>query len=133
MEHIIIEEALIVSPTINSNQELILKLRVKREDYSMEIFEELVNLKDTWKPMSIVMKSFQPTENPVDDYIWRINSKRQKLAFLMEQYCENQWIDTNTEIEKIYTRYNVNSRANLTEPQLDTEIKFYEAWLNYNY
>lgn len=133
MEHIIIEEALIVSPTINSNQELILKLRVKREDYSMEIFEELISLKDTWKPMSIVMKQFQPTENPVDDYIWRINSKRQKLAFLMEQYCENQWIDTNTEIEKIYTRYNVNSRANLTEPQLDTEIKSYEAWLNYNY
>lgn len=117
-------ESKITNPKINSNRELIFSVRIKREDYDNELWEDICSLADNWTPVAIWMEwvsefNSQPT-------IWE---KRSKLASLMIRYSELIKTDPKTQTQKLYDKYNITSRTQLTETQLDEEIKVYQAWL----
>lgn len=124
---ITIQEAVINSPNINSNQELIIKLRIKKEDYTQDMIDEIYRIKDSGTPMAIVMQEFQQVEQNENT----IGKKRAKLAYLMEKYAEKEWTDIETEKQRLYSKWWIKSRSQLQEEHLDWEILSYQAWLNY--
>jgi len=121
-----ITEAQLHSVSKNVNQELIIKLRIKPEDYNQQLEDSLYL--ESWKktPMAVVMQEFQTTEQKPT--IWE---KRAKLAWLMIRYWEKENTDINDIIQKLYNKHKITSRTQLTEIQLDEEIKSYQAWLQY--
>lgn len=61
-----------------------------------------------------------------------IMNKLQKLWWLMSLYCKKQWLSIQIEKQKLYQKYNINSRSELSEDQIDEEIKTYKAGLEYD-
>jgi hypothetical protein len=122
-----ITEAQLHSVSKNVNQELIIKLRIKPEDYNQELEDSLYL--ESWKktPMAVVMQEFQNIEQKPT--IWE---KRAKLAWLMIRYAEQEKTDIKTEVNKLYIKHWITSRTQLAEYQLDEEIKSYQAGLQYN-
>ena len=126
MDNIIIQESIIYSVTKNINQELIVKIKIKPEDYTQELEDLLYKTKI---PLAIVMQPFQ-SEEPKQPTIWE---KRAKLAGLMELYAKKENTDIEIVKQKLYDKYKIKSRTELTEVELDFEIKSFISGLEYEY
>lgn len=121
-----ITESKITNPKINSNRELIFSCRIKREDYNNDLWDDICSLSDNWTPVAIIMEWVEEfNEKPT------ISEKRSKLAYLMWEYSKKESTDIETEKQRIYNKYKISSRTQLTEYQLDEEIKSYQAWLQF--
>lgn len=112
-------EAKVLSPSINSRRELVLKLKIKPEDYQIEDFERLANMVDTVS-FAVVMSEFQ--EQPIEDDLTNL---RRQLVMAKKEYCEVSGSSEEAEKERVYKKYNVASRGDLTKEQLEDEIESY--------
>ena len=56
---------------------------------------------------------------------------RQELALTMQEYCRHTRYYPDHVLHKLYEKYNVSSRSELTEEQLHECIKSYRAWIAY--
>lgn len=61
-----------------------------------------------------------------------ISKLRQVLALTMQEYCRKTRSAPNFTLDKLYEKYNVTSRADLTEIQLEEAIASYRAWIKYD-
>ena len=124
---ITIPEVQITSPQINSQRMLVFRVRCKPEDFTEEVRNAIFDASDNWTPLALVLAEFQweRKEDPLP-------KMRSKLAFIMKQYAEKQWMNENDILQKLYLRHWVTSRTELTEEQLKEEIDRYEAGLNYD-
>lgn len=125
MNDIIHWECQIYGPTINSRRELIYKIRVK--EYDENIKNAVYDAADSWNPFVLVAKPF--AEHKQTD---QMPAKRAKLAHLMKIWCDQEAIQESQEIQRVYNKYNVTSRSDLTEDQIDKEIESYSTWINYH-
>lgn len=123
-----IAESKIVNPKINSNRELIFSVRIKREDYNNDLWDSICLASDNGTPLAIVMQEFQWEEAPDNN----LSSKRSRLAYIMQKYSEKQGTDAKETINKLYNKYNITSRSQLTEKQLDEEIKIFTLGLEWD-
>lgn len=57
---------------------------------------------------------------------------RQVLALTMQEYCKVKCQNPIIELQKLYDKYHITSRADLTESQLEGAIASYKAWILYD-
>lgn len=101
-----------------------INLWIKQEDLTEEIEKQLKNFWQDETSLAWVLQEFESE---------KIEDKRpkllQRLAILITEYCKWFWINEDEEIKKIYSTYNVKSRKDLTENQLNYLIESYELWI----
>ncbi len=61
----------------------------------------------------------------------QIKKLRQTLAVVMSKYAEKHSLLVWLMCTSLYEKYNVSSRSELSEEQLQECIKYYQDWLNY--
>lgn len=122
---IVIAEAELTSPSINAHDFLVFRVRVANTDWNQETKDSIYAAARNGTTMAIVLQPFQQ-EAPKQD---AMAQKRSKLAYLMQKYCEQEWTRIEEETSRIYAKYSIASRTELTEWQLDKEIDSYGAWL----
>ena len=127
MNTINISEVQLYSINKNVNKQLVIKLIVNPIDYSQQLEDLLYDSSLNKKTFAAVFAEFQSEEVKLPT-IWE---KRAKLAWLMIRYWEKENTDINDIIQKLYNKHKITSRTQLTEIQLDEEIKSYQAWLQY--
>lgn len=109
---------------LNARDELVFKVTVKAGDYTPVELQLLKNAEINWDLLDL---SFTWLTN------WDIEKQRKekisKLVYLMWLYCEKS--NQSLEIEKrlLYNRNKVDTRADLTDWQLDYEIELYKNGL----
>ena len=122
-----ISECELTAPQINGQRFLVFRVRAKPEDYDQETMDAVYDAVANGTPMECFFKPFQ-TEAAEDP----LPKKRSRLAYLMQRWCEQESIREEDEVSRIYAKYCVTSRTDLTELQLDKEIDSYNAGLLLN-
>ena len=126
-----IKECVFRNVRILKNWGLSINFDLKKEDLTEDLRKRIEEAWQTSEVLAWVFVSFWEEENK----IFEKNSKTEnlsKLHFLMEKYCEKEGITLFDEIQKIYKKYNVTSRRDLTEKDLENEIESYKLGLYYN-
>lgn len=109
---------------INARNEISFKVLAKPWDYSLVELELLKNCEINWDMLDI-------------EITWLVNwdteklrkEKLVKLNWLIDIFCKKSWNDMQAEIVTLYLRNRVQSRTELTDSQLDEEIKTYKTGL----
>lgn len=110
----------------NKYEELRVSFLIKKEDYTPEIEQEFFRLSRDGECGALV---FQWVENfeKVDR-----NKLLQDLWFFMIKYIEKVGGSIEQEKQRIYKKYKIKSRTEMTHLELQYEIDSYKAWLNYD-
>lgn len=116
------QESQILTPSINGRQELVFKIKVKKEDYTLEDFEKMALMFENTS-FAIVLAPFQ--EEKQEDPLPKL---RRQLVMAQKEYCEKWGYKEEDEKQRVYKKYNVISRWDLTIEQLESEIESYKAW-----
>lgn len=125
--NIAIPEAKIAWISKNKYQDLTVKLLIKKIDYDKEMEDTLFDSCADWVLYACVLSKFQNEKVETEK---EFNNKlKQKLAYLMEQYCIKEGINIEEEVQKLYVRNKIDSRAFLTLEKTKEEISMYEAGL----
>lgn len=98
-------------------------LNIKDEDLTKQ---ERDLIEEYWKNGDSVVVVLQPFTKP---YKLEVRSKASTLHYYMKLYCEKEHISEEIEVKKIYDKYNVTSRSQMSDNDLDFEIESYKAWL----
>lgn len=118
------QEVQLLSPSINGRQELVFKIKVKPEDYTLEMFKELAEQFES-KSFACVLAPFQ--DEKIEDPLPRL---RQQLAMVIKEYCEVGGYKEEAELQRIYKAYNVSSRGEMKDYELRSEIESYRAGIS---
>ena len=109
---------------IDARELLTFKVTVKQWDYTQIDAQLLKNSENNWDLLDIEFSWLLKWD--IDKFRkWKIQS----LAYLMNTYCDKFHIDLEAEKTNLYVRNKVKSRTDLTDAQLDEEIKTYKLWL----
>lgn len=108
--------------------EFSMKVIIKLEDITEEQREALFKLELIGEPIDIQFRHFQK-EEPFSDEKDSKSQMLQKLGWLMTLYCQQKNLAISDEIRKVYEKYNIVSRRDLTEEQLEKIIDQYKTWL----
>jgi len=111
----------------NKYKDISVTLSIKEEDYTLETENLLFDSCADWTLYAVVLSQFQNERQETERDI--TNRLKQKLAYIMQKYCEKEWIDNEVEKQKLYTRNKVTSRWQLSKIQLEQELSMYEAGL----
>lgn len=117
------QEIKITKTVVNERKELIVSFICKEWDYTEIEAELLRQAKNEWNFLDI---SFDWLVKWTED---QRKKELQKLGWLLAKYCENAWISESTEIQRLYNKYWIISRTQLTDDQLSVEIESYRAGL----
>lgn len=101
-----------------------ISLNIKEEDLEKVDRDKLEDFWKTWKSIVSIIQDFEEKTEKKEN-------KKGYLALLMQKYCDKEVIPLTTEIERIYKKYNISSRAELTDEQVEYEIESYKAGLNF--
>lgn len=121
-----IQDAQILSPSINASDELCFKLKLKKEDWDEQLKALIYLSYNEWKTLDLEIVWLQDQPEDV------MRKLRGDLGSLMSVYCTQAHIDSQEELNRLYERNNVSSRTDLTRSQLDEEIARYRAWVEYS-
>ena len=113
-------EAKVLAPSIGSRRQLKFTLTIKPEDITQEAQEALWNAYENGTPVAVAMEEFK--EDMGED---EMKQKRAELDRVIRDYCEFNGYDKEEEVKRLRARYEILSRKELTEPQIDTEIERY--------
>lgn len=120
-----ISEVKITAPSINQNDELVFRCRVKREDWTQELKDFIYNLNATWN--TVAMALVQIEDKPHEDPLPKL---RQQLAMTIKEYCEVWWYNEEDELSKFYQKRWISSRTELTKEELEDAVDSYRAGVN---
>jgi len=81
MNPIKLTDCQVLSPSLNGRQELVIKIKCKKEDYSLQDYKNLCEMCDTTQ-FAVVLQPFQ--EETVD----RKPKLIQTLVMTVKEYCE---------------------------------------------
>lgn len=119
-----IKEAIVSSVRPLKNKSLAVTIWIKSEDISKEDIEKLQDYWTSETPLVWVIQEF--TWEIIEDVKPRL---KRRLAIVIKSYCEKENINEDDEVKKIYSKYNIESRKELTEKQLRELIDSYSLWL----
>lgn len=111
---------------LNERRELVVSFVCKPGDFTETEALLLQNCKLNWDTLDVEftwLTESRETENNVRC------RKLQTLWAIMERYCESSGTTIDEEQERIYQKYLVWSRKQLSDEQLDFEIESYKAWI----
>jgi hypothetical protein len=119
------------NPSINlSSKELRFAVIVKQGGYDTVGAEFISRAKDNGDELDIEVTGLQaiPESQKQDER----SKKRSTLAYLQDQYAESIGADKGYVVDKLYQKYKIKSRTELTDAQLDYEIESYKTALQNN-
>lgn len=118
MNPIKLTDCQVLSPSLNERQELVIRIKCKKEDYSLQDYKNLCEMCDSTQ-FAVVIQPFQ--EETID----RKPKLIQTLVMTVKQYCEEGGYKEEEETARIKAKYSVNSRTEMTEHQLEDTIESY--------
>lgn len=118
------QDSWIFSPKIDSSQNLVFTIKVKKEDYTEAMTAFIFDTYNNGSTIDLQVVWLEPKDN-------EIPKLRQRLALVMNEYAQKTKKPRESIENAIYTRYNVKSRTELTRQQLEECIEGYVAWLRY--
>lgn len=114
----------IFSPRIDSSENLVFTIKVAKTEYTEWMRHFIFESYNTWKSLDFEIVWLD--EKPDEDVMIKL---RGKLWAMMNEYAKVHCIWTNEEIERVYKKYNVKSRTELTRSQLEELCNSYYAGL----
>ena len=117
------QESQILTPSINGRQELVFKIKVKKEDYTLEDFERMALMFENTS-FAVVLAPFQ--EEKIEDPLPKL---RQQLAMVIKEYCEESGENEELELSAFYMARWISSRTELSKEELEKAIESYRAWI----
>lgn len=110
----------------NERKELACSFICKEWDYSCTELELLRQAKINWDSLDLEITWL--LKNEIDE---QIKELRQQLYLSMKDYCNKFHITEEVEEKKLYDKYKIKSRTELSSKQLEEEIESYRT-SNYN-
>lgn len=121
----ILKDSGVFSPKIDSSQNLVFTIKVKREDHTPAMQQFIFDCYNQWKTLDFEIVWLKEETN-------ELPKLRQRLAMVMQEYKNKSNIDENKLKESLYTKYNIKSRSELTRDQLEECIRFYQDGILYD-
>jgi cell shape-determining protein MreC len=121
----LLKDSGIFSPKIDSSQNLVFTIKVKKQDYTEAMQQFIFDSYNQWKQLDLEVVGLQEK----NDEIQRL---RQRLALVMKEYTQKTKTSEESNKKLLYLRYNVTSRTELTREQLEEAIRFYSDWIMYD-
>lgn len=121
----ILKDSGVFSPKIDSSQNLVFTIKVKKEDYTQWMQQFIFDCYNQWKTLDFEIVWLKEETN-------ELPKLRQRLAMVMREYKNKSNIDEDKLKESLYTKYNIKSRSELTRDQLEECIRFYQDWIMYD-
>ena len=120
----ILRDSAIHSPKVDSSENLVFTIKIKKEDYTEWMRQFIFNSYNEWKTLDleVVWMAIAPDPDVMTKLRWDLGS-------LMNIYCQGAKIDIKDEVQRLYNRNWVTTRLDLTREQLETEIQKYRAWV----
>lgn len=120
----ILRDSAIHSPKVDSSENLVFTIKIKKEDYTEWMRQFIFNSYNEWKTLDleVVWMAVAPDPDIMTKLRWDLGS-------LMNMYCQGAKIDIKEEVQRLYNRNSVTTRLDLTREQLETEIQKYRAWV----
>ena len=121
----LLNDAGVFSPRIDSSENLVFTIKIKKEDYTEWMRQFIFNSFNEWKTLDFEIVW-------MDDKNDEIPKLRQRLALVMSEYAE-KWNYSLEELKmSLYIRYNVKSRKELSREQLEECVRFYQDGIYYS-
>ena len=120
----ILRDSAIHSPKVDSSENLVFTIKIKKEDYTEWMRQFIFNSYNEWKTLDLEVVWMAVAPDP--DIMIKL---RWDLWALMNEYCQNAKIDIKAECHKLYLRNWVPTRLDLSREQLESEIQKYRAWV----
>lgn len=115
----------ITKATVNESDELQLNIRVSPGNWTENERQILKDAKLKGNEVTLSIEGLNvPTKDETEQ---RIKDKRQILASSMDWYARETNQKLHDVTDKLYSRYGIKSRTELTESELDEEIASYKA------
>ena len=99
-----------------------INLHIKQEDLTKEEKDRLEEYRRDGTSLVGVLQEFQKTEKTEEE-----KTRFKRMIILMQEYCNRNYIQKEHEKERIYEKYNVKSRTELSLQQIEELISQYEA------
>ncbi len=121
----IFKDSGVFSPKIDSSQNLVFTIKVKKEDYTPAMNQFIFDCYNQWKTLDFEIVWLKEETN-------ELPKLRQRLAMVMSEYAQKTKTLEETNKKLLYIRYNIKSRTELTREQLEEAIRFYTDWILYD-
>lgn len=114
----------IFSPKLDSARNLVFTIKVKKEDYTEQMADFIFDCYEQGKSLDFEIVWLD--EKPDEDIMIKL---RGKLGAMMNEYAQVNKIKIEDEKNRIYNKYQVKSRTELTRSQLEELCDSYYAGL----
>ncbi len=121
----ILQDCWVFSPKVDSSENLVFTIKIKKTEYTEAMRQFIFNTYNEWKTLDFEVVW-------MDDKNDEIPKLRQRLAMIMSEYSQKTKTSEEANKKLLYTRYNVQSRTELTRNQLEEAIRFYSDWIFYD-
>lgn len=121
----IFSDSWIFSPKIDSSENLVFTIKVKREDYTEAMRQFIFDTYNKWVTLDMQVVWLEEKDN-------ELPKLRQVLALTMKEYSQKTKKPLESLENDVYTRYKVTSRTELTRWELEEVIKYYRDWILYD-
>ena len=121
----LLKDSGIFSPKIDSSQNLVFTIKVKREDYTPAMQQFIFDCYNEWKQIDLEVVGLKEETN-------ELPKLRQRLDLIMKEYCKKTNFSIESTKECLYIKYWIKSRTELTREQLEECIRFYQDWVLYD-
>lgn len=122
------KECKISTVRINERDELSFKVLVKREDYSDTEMQLMKNASVNWDLLDLSFSGLVSWDIQKQE-----KSNLARLNWVMSVYCDKANLNIEEEIKRLYTKYNVTTRKDISASDVESEIESYKMGiLEYN-
>jgi len=121
----LLPNAWIFSPKIDSAENLVFTIKLPKGDYNEATRAFIFNSFNEWKTLDFEIVW-------MDDKNDEIPKLRQRLALVMSEYAWKTKTSEEDVKNGLYTRYRVKSRTELNRDQLEGAIQFYQDGVWYS-
>ena len=118
------QEVKINKAVLNERKELVVHLLIKEWDYTDTEAELLRQSKINWDLLDLKFTGLTS---------WDIEKHNKtnlvRLNWLMTTYCEKAWVSMQEQTDRVYLKYKVTSRRDISPSDIENEIEIYKAGL----
>lgn len=121
----LLKDCWVYSPKIDSSQNLVFTIKVKKEDYTQAMQQFIFDCYNHGKSLDFEVTGLKEETN-------ELPRLRQRLALIMSEYAQKTKTPLESTENSLYSRYNIKSRTDLTREQLEECIRFYKDGILYD-
>jgi len=121
----LLPNAWIFSPRIDSAENLVFTIKLPKEDYNEATRTFIFETYNKWNQIDLEVVWLKDKND-------EIPKLRQRLALVMSEYSQKTKTSEEDVKNGLYTRFNIKSRVELTRSQLEEAIQFYQDGVWYS-